>query len=158
MVPNPIFTVTSMGIDINGKAVQIAKALEESINLLTTGYFKGYHTDMDWEKEEGDAYPHSVYGASCSEVEADCLTGAHKLLRTDIDMDAAFSMNPALGIGQIEREFIQAMRSYTIEELKYFPEGVLYSQSPDDYKIPTVTDIPEELCVTLVHFRNPTVI
>ncbi|GAB5575871.1 aldehyde oxidase isoform X2 [Prionailurus iriomotensis] len=61
----------------------IAKALEESINLLTTGYFKGYHTDMDWEKEEGDAYPHSVYGASCSDVEADCLTGAHKVLATE---------------------------------------------------------------------------
>ncbi|EPY77221.1 aldehyde oxidase 3-like protein [Camelus ferus] len=116
---------------------------------------RGYQTNMDWEKEEGDAYPYYVYGAACSEVEVDCLTGAHKLLRTDIFMDAAFSINPALDIGQVEGAFIQGMGLYTIEELKYSPEGVLYSRSPDDYKIPTVTEIPEEFHVTLVRSRNP---
>ncbi|XP_048962513.1 aldehyde oxidase 4-like isoform X3 [Canis lupus dingo] len=179
-VPNASFTAASMGADINGKAVQnacqilmarlqpvirknpkgkwedwIAKAFEQSISLSTTGYFKGYLTNMDWEKEKGEPYPYFVYGASCSEVEVDCLTGAHKLLRTDIYMDAAFSINPALDIGQIEGAFIQGMGFYTIEELKYSPEGVLYSRSPDDYKIPTVTEIPEEIRVTLVHSRNP---
>ncbi|ELW62680.1 Aldehyde oxidase [Tupaia chinensis] len=179
-VPNAVFTAGSMGTDINGKAVQnacqilmarlqpiirknpkgkwedwVAKAFEESISLSTTGYFKGYQTYMDWEKEEGNPYPYFVYGAACSEVEVDCLTGAHKLLRTDIFMDAAFSINPALDIGQIEGAFIQGMGLYTIEELKYSPEGVLYSRSPDDYKIPTVTEIPEEFYVTLVRSRNP---
>lgn len=47
------------------------------------------------------------------------------------------------------------MGFYTIEELKYSPEGVLHSRGPDDYKIPTVTEIPEELYVSLVHSRNP---
>ncbi|XP_062958710.1 aldehyde oxidase 4 [Cynocephalus volans] len=179
-VPNAVFTAGSMGTDINGKAVQnacqilmarlqpiirknskgkwedwIAKAFEESISLSATGYFKGYQTHMDWQKEEGDAYPYFVYGASCSEVEVDCLTGAHKLLRTDIFMDAAFSINPALDIGQVEGAFIQGMGLYTIEELKYSPEGVLYSRGPDDYKIPTVTEIPEGFYVTLVRSRNP---
>lgn len=42
---------------------------------------RGYQTNMDWEKEEGDAYPYYVYGAACSEVEVDCLTGAHKVGR-----------------------------------------------------------------------------
>lgn len=50
------------------------------------------------------------------------------------------------------------MGFYTIEELKYSPEGVLYSRSPDDYKIPTVTEIPEEFYVTLVRSQNPTAI
>ncbi|KAF3824242.1 hypothetical protein GH733_008527, partial [Mirounga leonina] len=127
----------------------VAEAFEESISLSTTGYFKGYQTYMDWEKEKGDPYPYYVYGASCSEVEVDCLTGAHKLLRTDIFMDAAFSINPAVDIGQIEGAFVQGMGFYTIEELKYSPEGVLHSRSPDDYKIPTVTEIPEEFYVTL---------
>nr|XP_025858261.1 aldehyde oxidase 4-like [Vulpes vulpes] len=181
-VPNASFTAASMGADINGKAVQnacrilmarlqpvirknpkgkwelgewIAKAFEQCISLSTTGYFKGYLTNMDWEKEKGEPYPYFVYGASCSEVEVDCLTGAHKLLRTDIYMDAAFSINPALDIGQVQGAFIQGMGFYTIEELKYSPEGVLYSRSPDDYKIPTVTEIPEEIRVTLVHSRNP---
>ncbi|CAO2615974.1 Aldehyde oxidase 4 [Lemmus lemmus] len=179
-VPNALFTAGSLGTDVNGKAVQnacqilldrlqpiikknpkgkwkewVAKAFEESISLSATGYFKGYQTNMDWEKEEGDAYPYYVYGAACSEVEVDCLTGAHKLLRTDIFMDAAFSINPALDIGQVEGAFIQGMGFYTIEELKYSPEGVLHSRGPDDYKIPTVTEIPEELYVSLVHSRNP---
>ncbi|XP_060040134.1 aldehyde oxidase 4-like [Erinaceus europaeus] len=179
-VPNAVFTAGSMGTDIFGKAVQnacqilmsriqpvinknpngkweewIGKCFEESINLSTTGYFKGFQVHMDWKKEEGEAYPYWVYGVSASEVEIDCLTGAHKLLRTDIFMDAAFSINPALDIGQIEGAFIQGMGLYTIEELKYSPDGVLYSRSPDDYKIPTVTEIPEEFYVTLVHSRNP---
>uniref|UniRef100_G1Q5J1 aldehyde oxidase n=1 Tax=Myotis lucifugus TaxID=59463 RepID=G1Q5J1_MYOLU len=179
-VPNASFTGGSMGTDINGRAVQnacrilmsrlqpvirknpkgswedwIAKAYEESISLSTTGYFRDYQTYMDWEKGEGEAFPYYVYGAACSEVEVDCLTGAHKLLRTDIFMDAAFSINPALDIGQIEGAFIQGMGLYTIEELKYSPEGVLYSRGPDDYKIPTVTEIPEEFYVTLVRSRNP---
>lgn len=47
------------------------------------------------------------------------------------------------------------MGFYTTEELKYSPEGVLYSRGPDDYKIPTVTEIPEEFNVTLVRSRNP---
>ncbi|XFF75074.1 hypothetical protein AB1E18_001293 [Capra hircus] len=179
-VPNATFTAGSMGADINGKAVQnacqilkaslqpvirknpkgkweewISEAYEESISLSATGYFKGYQTNMDWKKGEGDAFPYFVYGASCSEVEVDCLTGAHKLLRTDIFMDAAFSINPAVDIGQIEGAFVQGMGFYTTEELKYSPEGVLYSRGPDDYKIPTVTEIPEEFNVTLVRSRNP---
>ncbi|KAI4574829.1 hypothetical protein MJT46_004108 [Ovis ammon polii x Ovis aries] len=179
-VPNATFTAGSMGADIHGKAVQnacqilkarlqpvigknpkgkweewISEAYEESISLSTTGYFKGYQTNMDWKKGEGDAFPYFVYGASCSEVEVDCLTGAHKLLRTDIFMDAAFSINPAVDIGQIEGAFVQGMGFYTTEELKYSPEGVLYSRGPDDYKIPTVTEIPEEFNVTLVRSGNP---
>lgn len=55
----------------------------------------------------------------------------------------------------MEGAFIQGMGFYTIEELKYSPEGVLHSRGPDDYKIPTVTEIPEELYVSLVHSRNP---
>ncbi|XP_052048190.1 aldehyde oxidase 4 [Apodemus sylvaticus] len=179
-VPNAVFTAGSMGADVNGKAVQnacqilldrlqpiirknpkgkweewVKKAFEESISLSATGYFRGYQTNMDWKKEEGEPYPYYVYGAACSEVEVDCLTGAHKLLRTDIFMDAAFSINPALDIGQIEGAFIQGMGFYTTEELKYSPKGVLYSRGPDDYKIPTVTEIPEEFYVTLVRSRNP---
>ncbi|KAM9038260.1 aldehyde oxidase 4-like isoform 1-T2 [Sarcophilus harrisii] len=179
-VPNATYTAGSMGTDINGKAVQNAcqillkrlepiikknpkgkweewtsQAFKESINLLAAGYFRGYQTNMDWEKEKGHPYPYFVYGATCSEVEIDCLTGAHKLLRTDMFMDAAVSLNPAIDIGQVEGGLVQGMGLYTTEELKYSPEGVLYSRSPEDYKIPIVSEIPEEFYVTFVHSRNP---
>ena len=70
-------------------------------------------------------------------------------------MEAAFSINPTLDIGQIEGAFIQGMGFYTTEKLKYSPKGVLYSRGPDDYKILTVTEIPEEFYITLVRSRNP---
>lgn len=69
---------------------------------------------MDWEKEEGDPYPYYVYGAACSEVEVDCLTGAHKVERclqasaaqgqTNTDVLSAHSNQfdlPAKDLGQI---------------------------------------------------------
>uniref|UniRef100_A0A2K5CTC0 aldehyde oxidase n=1 Tax=Aotus nancymaae TaxID=37293 RepID=A0A2K5CTC0_AOTNA len=174
-VPNTIATAASIGADVNGRAVQnacqillkrlepiikkrpegtwenwIEAAFEQRISLSATGYFRGYKAFMDWEKGVGDPFPYYVYGAACSEVEIDCLTGAYKKIRTDIVMDACCSLNPAIDIGQIEGSFIQGMGLYTTEELKYSPEGVLYSRSPDEYKIPTITDVPEEFNVSLL--------
>ncbi|XP_048200158.1 aldehyde oxidase 2 [Perognathus longimembris pacificus] len=174
-VPNTIATAASIGADVNGRAVQnacqillkrlepiikknpegrwedwIQAAFEQRISLSATGYFRGYKAFMDWEKGEGDPFPYYVYGAACSEVEVDCLTGAHKKIRTDIVMDACCSLNPAIDIGQIEGSFIQGMGLYTTEELHYSPEGVLYSRSPDEYKIPTITDVPEQFNVSLL--------
>uniref|UniRef100_A0A673T1X2 aldehyde oxidase n=1 Tax=Suricata suricatta TaxID=37032 RepID=A0A673T1X2_SURSU len=174
-VPNTIATAASIGSDVNGKAVQnacqillkrlepiikknpggpwedwIEAAFEQRISLSATGYFRGYKAYMDWEKGEGDPFPYYVYGAACSEVEIDCLTGAHKKIRTDIVMDACCSLNPAIDIGQVEGSFIQGMGLYTTEELKYSPEGVLYSRGPDEYKIPTITDVPEAFNVSLL--------
>ncbi|XP_069343758.1 aldehyde oxidase 2 [Eulemur rufifrons] len=174
-VPNTIATAASIGADVNGRAVQnacqillkrlepiikknpegtwedwIEAAFEQRISLSATGYFRGYKAFMDWDRGEGDPFPYYVYGAACSEVEIDCLTGAHKKIRTDIVMDACCSLNPAIDIGQIEGSFIQGMGLYTTEELKYSPEGVLYSRSPDEYKIPTIADVPEEFNVSLL--------
>ncbi|XP_008067993.1 aldehyde oxidase [Carlito syrichta] len=125
-------------------------AFDESISLSAVGYFRGYESDMDWEKGEGRPFEYFVYGAACSEVEIDCLTGNHKNIRTDIVMDVGYSINPALDIGQIEGAFIQGMGLYTIEELSYSPQGVLYTRGPNQYKIPAICDIPSELHVSLL--------
>ena len=39
---------------------------------------------------------------------------------------------------QIEGAFIQGMGLYTIEELNYSPQGVLYTRGPNQYKIPAI--------------------
>lgn len=48
-----------------------------------------------------------TYGAACSEVELDTLTGDFQALRTHICMDVGSSVNPAIDIGQVEGGFIQ---------------------------------------------------
>nr|XP_006117996.1 aldehyde oxidase isoform X1 [Pelodiscus sinensis] len=180
-VPNACASVASIGTDVNGMAVKdacqtllkrlepiisknpkgtwtdwIKEAFEQSINLSSTGYFRGYNADMDWEKSQGHPFTYFVFGAACSEVEIDCLTGDHKNIRTDIVMDIGCSINPAVDIGQIEGAFVQGIGLYTMEELKYSPEGVLYTRGPDQYKIPAVCDIPEQFSVSLLSSsQNP---
>ncbi|XP_062435402.1 aldehyde oxidase-like isoform X3 [Rhea pennata] len=180
-VPNACASVGSAGTDVNGMAVKdacqtllkrlqpiinknpkgtwndwIKEAFIQSVSLSATGYFRGYNESMDWEKGEGQPFTYFLYGAACSEVEIDCLTGDHKNLRTDIVMDIGCSINPAVDIGQIEGAFVQGIGLYTMEELKYSPEGVLYTRGPDQYKIPAVCDIPEHFSVSLLSSsQNP---
>nr|XP_060637934.1 aldehyde oxidase 2-like [Anolis sagrei ordinatus] len=183
-IPNAFRTAASIGTEVNGKAVQnacqilwkrlkpimeknpdekwenwIKEAYEESISLTATGYFEGYPTYMDWEKGEGHPLAYYIYATACSEVEIDCLTGDHKNIRTDIVMDAGFSINPAIDIGQIEGGFIQGLGLYTMEEVKFSPEGQQYTLGPDTYKIPAVCDVPEHFKVYLLpNSRNPVAI
>lgn len=174
-VPNTNISGGSVVADLNGLAVKDAcqtllrrlkpiisknpqgtwkdwaqAAFDESISLSAIGYFRGYESNIDWEKGEGHPFEYCVYGAACSEVEIDCLTGNHKNIRTDIVMDVGHSINPALDLGQVEGAFIQGMGLYTSEELKYSPRGALYTRGPDQYKIPAVCDVPAELHVSFL--------
>uniref|UniRef100_A0A8C7LI67 xanthine dehydrogenase n=1 Tax=Oncorhynchus kisutch TaxID=8019 RepID=A0A8C7LI67_ONCKI len=119
-------------------------------NAVTVWVSRGPHTDMDWENSEGPAYYYFTFGACCSEVEIDCLTGDHKNLRTDIVMDVGRSLNPALDIGQIEGGFVQGIGLYTIEELQFSLEGVLMTRGPSQYKIPALCDVPPQFNVHLL--------
>ncbi|CAH2306009.1 aldehyde oxidase-like isoform X1 [Pelobates cultripes] len=180
-VPNTLATAATIGTDVNGLAVKnaceklrgrlepivkgnptgtwenwVKEAFIQKISLSATGYSRGYDTYIDWEKGEGRPFQYCVYGAACSEVEIDCLTGDHKNIRTDVVMDVGCSINPALDVGQIEGAFVQGIGLFTTEELKYSPEGVLHTRGPGQYKIPTVCDIPQEFNVSLLSSsQNP---
>ncbi|KAL8183689.1 UNVERIFIED_CONTAM: hypothetical protein K2H54_048750 [Gekko kuhli] len=174
-VPNACASVGSMGTDVNGMAVKDAcqtllkrlepvisqnpngswkewakEAFEQSINLSATGFFRGYEANLDWEKGEGLPFEYFIFGAVCTEVEIDCLSGDRKNVTTDIVMDIGCSINPAVDIGQIEGAFVQGLGLYTMEEIEYSPEGVPYTRGPDQYKIPAVCDIPEHFSVSLL--------
>ncbi|CAD7686008.1 unnamed protein product [Nyctereutes procyonoides] len=174
-VPNTNISGGSVVVDLNGLAVKdvcqtllkclepiISKnpqgtwkdwaqaAFDENISLSATGYFRGYESNMNGMTGEGHPFKYFVFGAACSEVETDYLTGAPKNTRTDIVMDDDCSINPALDIGQIEGVFIRGMGLYTIEELNYSPQGVLYTCGPNQYKIPAICDIPTELHISLL--------
>uniref|UniRef100_A0A1I8FGI6 Ald_Xan_dh_C2 domain-containing protein n=1 Tax=Macrostomum lignano TaxID=282301 RepID=A0A1I8FGI6_9PLAT len=82
----------------------------------------------------GRPYNYYTFGAACSEVEIDLLTGDHVTRRSDIVMDLGASLNPAVDIGQIEGAF-RASAAH---------------QGPGAYKIPGFGDIPEEFNVQLL--------
>ncbi|XP_072339543.1 aldehyde oxidase 1-like isoform X1 [Scyliorhinus torazame] len=183
-VPNTSPTAASFSTDLNGMAVKAAcqtllqrlkpfmhdnpkgtwkdwvkEAFRNKVSLSTTGFFKGKDVSIDWEKGEATGIMYFIFGAACSEVEIDCLTGDHKNIRTDMVIDAGSSINPAVDIGQIEGAFTQGLGLFTMEELKYSPKGVLYTRGPTQYKIPAVCDIPEQLNVSLLSgSKNPNAI
>jgi xanthine dehydrogenase molybdopterin-binding subunit B len=49
---------------------------------------------------------YSSFGASCSEVEINMLTGERRVLRADIMLDAGNSLSPAIDAGQASLELI----------------------------------------------------
>ncbi|XP_029462074.1 aldehyde oxidase-like isoform X2 [Rhinatrema bivittatum] len=174
-VPNTSVSGASVGTDSNGIAVKnacqtlrrrlepiisknpegkwenwVKEAFLQSISLSATGTFRGFDLEMNWEKKEGLAACYFVYGVACSEVVIDCLTGDHRNVRTDIVMDIGCSINPAIDIGQIEGAFVQGLGLFTMEELKFSPQGVLYTRGPGQYKIPAACDIPEQFHVSLL--------
>uniref|UniRef100_A0A4W5NY32 Aldehyde oxidase 1 n=1 Tax=Hucho hucho TaxID=62062 RepID=A0A4W5NY32_9TELE len=153
-VPNTCPSAASFGTDANGMAVKDAcetlyQRLEPVRKQNPEGTW-GHDLHMDWEKQEGQPYAYYTYGACCSEVEVDCLTGDYRTVRTDIVMDIGRSINPSVDIGQIEGAFIQGLGLYTMEELKFSPSGVLYTRGPSQYKIPAVCDIPLQFNVYLL--------
>jgi xanthine dehydrogenase large subunit len=89
-----------------------------------------------------------------SEVVVDTLTGEWKLLRADALYDAGKSLNPAIDIGQVEGAFIQGMGWLTTEELWWNPGGKLMTHAPSTYKIPGVSDCPEDFRVRLFANSN----
>ncbi|XP_068222819.1 xanthine dehydrogenase/oxidase [Palaemon carinicauda] len=175
-VPNTSPTAASASSDLNGMAVmyacdKIRRRLEpyiaknskgswedwikaayfDRVSLSATGFYRTPGiSNFDFEKLEGTPFNYFSYGAAVTEVEIDCLTGDHSVLRTDIVMDVGESLNPAIDIGQIEGAFTQGLGLVTLEELRFSPEGVLLTRGPGAYKIPGFQDIPKEFNVSLL--------
>ena len=114
------------------------------------GYFSRPDIGYDIDSNTGKAFSYFTNGAACSVVEIDCLTGDHRVLRTDIVMDVGKSINPAIDIGQIEGAFIQGYGLFVLEQMVHSPDGVPLTRGPGAYKIPGFDDIPAEFNVTLL--------
>jgi xanthine dehydrogenase large subunit len=97
----------------------------------------------------GRPFYYFAYGAACTEVAIDTLTGENRVLRVDILHDVGRSINPAIDIGQIEGGFVQGMGWLTTEQLVWDERGRLTTHAPSTYKIPATGDIPAHLHVDL---------
>ena len=119
------------------------------VKLWASGFYATPDIHYDRAAHQGRPFYYFAYGAACSEVVIDTLTGEHKVLRTDILHDAGRSLNPAVDLGQVEGGFIQGMGWLTTEELVFHPDGRLLSHAPSTYKIPTASDRPAHMDIRL---------
>jgi xanthine dehydrogenase large subunit len=130
------------------------KAYEGRVHLSAAGYYKTPKLHWDRAKGKGRPFFYYAYGAACSEVLLDILTGEMSVRRVDILHDVGRSINPALDIGQIEGAFIQGMGWLTTEELVYDDKGRLLTHAPSTYKIPVASDVPPDFRVALFEGSN----
>jgi len=128
----------------------VQQAYMGRVSLSSTGYYKTPKIHFDRATGKGRPFFYYSTGAAVSEVILDTLTGEYKTLRTDILHDVGQSINPAIDIGQIEGAFVQGMGWLTTEELSWNEQGRLISNNPATYKIPAISDAPEDFRVNLV--------
>lgn len=134
----------------------IQQAYFGQVSLSSTGFYRTPKIYYDRSQARGRPFYYFAYGAACSEVVVDTLTGEYKMLRSDILHDVGASLNPAIDIGQVEGGFVQGMGWLTMEELVWNDKGKLMTSGPASYKVPAVADMPLDLRVKLVENRkNP---
>ena len=185
MVPNSSPTAASASSDLYGMAVLSAAeqikgrlkpylekhsgnwkeavhaAFFDRCDLSAHGFYKTPGIGYDWNnpdfKARGTPFAYFTFGAACTEVEIDVLTGDLRMRRADILMDLGNSLNPAIDVGQIEGAFTQGVGWTTMEETVWgcdeFPwlkPGACFTRGPGTYKIPSFNDVPVDMRVTLL--------
>ena len=144
---------TGDGVTAGGAKLTFAdlcrKAHRGRIQLSATGFYATPEIEYDRAAHKGRPFYYFSYGAAVSEVVIDTLTGEHRVLAVDILHDVGRSLNPDIDLGQIEGAFVQGQGWLTTEELVYDDNGRLLTHSPATYKIPTASDRPLHLRITL---------
>lgn len=130
------------------------KAHQARVSMSSTGFYATPKVAWDRVKGRGRPFYYFAYGAACSEVVIDTMTGEMRVLRADILHDVGRSLNPAIDIGQVEGGFVQGMGWLTTEELVYDKQGQLRTHAPSTYKIPCASDVPEDFRVRLYESRG----
>jgi len=145
-------------VHVNGHSVPFAELVQKAylarVQLWSDGFYATPNLHWDPKTMSGHPFSYFAYGAAVSEVVVDTLTGEWKLLRADALYDAGQSLNPAIDLGQVEGAFIQGMGWLTTEQLWWNPAGKLMTHAPSTYKIPGVSDCPEDFRVKLFQNRN----
>lgn len=121
----------------------VRQAYFARVQLSAAGFYKTPKIHWDRAAGRGTPFYYFAYGAACSEVSIDTLTGEYVIERTDILHDVGKSLNPAIDIGQIEGGFVQGMGWLTTEELWWDDKGRLRTHAPSTYKIPLASDRPK---------------
>jgi xanthine dehydrogenase large subunit len=136
-----------------GRSVAFEKVIDAAyharVQLWSDGFYRTPKIHYDKETLTGRPFYYFSYGAACTEVAIDTLTGENRVLAVDILHDVGHSINPALDIGQIEGGFVQGMGWLTTEQLVWDAKGDLATHAPSTYKIPATGDIPAHFVIDL---------
>jgi xanthine dehydrogenase large subunit len=135
---------TTRGFD---EVVHLAYA--NRIQLWSDGFYRTPKIHYDKTTLTGRPFYYFSYGAACTEVAIDTLTGETRVLAVDILHDVGTSINPAIDIGQIEGGYIQGVGWLTSEQLVWNERGELATHAPSTYKIPATGDVPEHFKIAL---------
>ena len=125
------------------------------VQLWAAGFYRTEGLRWDSARMQGEPFKYFAYGAAVCEVELDGFTGASRTLRVDIVHDVGDSLSPQIDIGQIEGGFVQGAGWLTLEDLRWDEgdgpaRGRLATQAASTYKLPSLTEMPEELHVELL--------
>ncbi|MBM3362770.1 MAG: xanthine dehydrogenase molybdopterin binding subunit [Betaproteobacteria bacterium] len=133
----------------------VRMAYANRIQLWSDGFYRTPKIHYDKTTLTGRPFYYFAYGAACTEVAIDTLTGESRVLRVDILHDVGHSINPAIDRGQIEGGFVQGMGWLTCEQLVWDEAGRLRTHAPSTYKIPSIGDIPAHMEVDFWPEPNP---
>jgi xanthine dehydrogenase large subunit len=98
----------------------VKAAYANRIQLWSDGFYRTPKIHYDKVTLTGRPFFYFSYGAACSEVAIDTLTGESRVLKVDILHDVGTSINPAIDIGQIEGGFVQGMGWLTTDVPAHF--------------------------------------
>ena len=129
-------------------------AFTERVSLSSTGFYATPKITWDRDTATGRPFLYFAYGAACTEITVDTMTGEMRVDRVDLLHDVGRSLNPAIDIGQIEGGFVQGMGWLTTEELVFDARGRLMTHAPSTYKIPACSDVPADFRVALWESRG----
>ncbi len=134
----------------------IKAAYMARIQLSAAGFYKTPEIHWDRANGRGNPFYYFAYGAACSEVSIDTLTGETRVDRVYVLHDVGRSLNPVLDLGQVEGAFVQGMGWLTSEELVWDDKGRLRTHAPSTYKIPLASDRPRIFNVRLADWSENT--
>jgi len=143
---------------VRDETIPFSKLIEMAylarIQLSAAGFYAT--PKIHWNRAEGRGRPfyYYAYGAACSEVSVDTLTGEYVIERADVLHDVGRSINPALDKGQVEGAFVQGTGWLTSEELWWDAQGRLRTHAPSTYKIPLASDRPKVFNVKLAEWSE----
>lgn len=182
-VPNTSATAASSSADLNGGAVKnaceqilnrltqyaagrelpweelVREAYFSRVQLWAAGFYRTEGIHWDSTVMRGHPFKYFAYGVCAAEVEVDGFTGAYRTRRVDIVHDVGDSLSPLVDLGQIEGGFVQGVGWLTLEDLRWDEtdgpgRGRLTTQSASTYKLPSFSELPDELNVALLEHAH----